>query len=101
MMFSQGGVQGRELAPPPAPEWASLLIYYLSEIRGPFVDTMARFFRQGKGCKRNPSIYRLVPSEGGSSGFIEGDLARGRLFRVHGAVLLRNARCAASSDSLA
>jgi hypothetical protein len=62
-------------------------------MRGAFVDTMARFFREEKGRKRNPSAQSLVPCKGSSSDFIKRDLARGRglgwmwllpLFRIHG-----------------
>ena len=51
--LSRGAGEGK--APPPAFEWASLGIYYLSEMRGALFDTTAHFFCEEKGCKRNPS----------------------------------------------
>lgn len=94
-------VTDSEPAPPPAFEWASFGIYHLSEMREAFVDTMARFFVKRRGCKRSPFAQRLVLCKGGSSGFAERDLARGRRIRVHGNALLRNSRWAESSMSLA
>ncbi len=75
--FWLGRGAGRERPPPPAFEWASLGIYYLSEMREALFDTIGHFFCEEKGAANATPTQRVVFCMGGSSCLGNCGLVRG------------------------